>query len=97
MRIFQSFAKPECVEEHADRVQAPNNRSGLAAAGTEGALMKNEKFISRLTAIASLILILVKIWIAAMHATADYKACPRRAPPVIETPIREGGSVSWSF
>ncbi|MGO6949567.1 hypothetical protein [Rhizobium johnstonii] len=49
--------------------------------------MKNEKSISRMKAIASLILILVKIWIAVMPAAVDEKACPWRAPPTIEHPV----------
>lgn len=49
--------------------------------------MRNDKFISRLTAIASLVLILVKIWIVVMPAAADDKACPWRAPPTIEQPV----------
>lgn len=49
--------------------------------------MKNDTFIRRLKAIASLILILVKIWITLMPAEADDDVCPWRSPPTIERPL----------
>lgn len=49
-----------------------------------GVLMKYEKFIRRLKAIAGLILILVKIWIALVPVNDDEEVCPRRSPPATE-------------
>ncbi len=46
--------------------------------------MKNDRFIRRLKAIAGLILILVKIWIALAPAKADQEVCPWRSPPTTE-------------
>ncbi|WP_421590555.1 hypothetical protein [Shinella sp. M27] len=46
--------------------------------------MKYDEFIRRLKAIAGLILILVKIWIALVPANADEEVCPWRSPPTTE-------------